>query len=83
MKVRKITSGFVVQEYDTELREWVSQKFVASDVSSSEWEGEDGEYIDQYYSVGLGYRCSSGNLDVEVNDIVYSWDQYWEILNDE
>jgi hypothetical protein len=44
MKVRKITSGFVVQEYDTELREWVSQEFVASD--SVEWEDENGEYID-------------------------------------
>ncbi len=49
MKVRKITSGFVVQEYDTEKREWVSQKFVASD-SFSELEDEDGrrtgEHID-------------------------------------
>jgi len=45
MKIRKITSGFVVQEYDTELREWVSQEFVASD-SFSEWEDENGEYID-------------------------------------
>lgn len=45
MKVKKITSGFVVQEYDTELREWVSQEFVASD-SFSEWEDENGEYID-------------------------------------
>ncbi len=22
-------------------------------------------------------------VDVEVNDVVFNWDQYWEILNDE
>ena len=29
MYLRKITVGFVVQEFDTEKRAWVSQEFVA------------------------------------------------------
>ena len=56
MKVRKITSGFVVQEYDTELREWVSQEFVASD--SVEWEDENGEYIDMGIAPKIMFNTS-------------------------
>ena len=44
MKARKITSGFVFQEYCTESRQWISQEFVAGD--DVQWEDENGEYID-------------------------------------
>ena len=44
MKVRKITTGYVVQEYDTAKKEWISQEFIAGD--QVDWEDENGEYVD-------------------------------------
>lgn len=41
--VKKITTGFVVQEYDTETGKFVSQDFVAGD--QVDWEDEDGNAI--------------------------------------
>lgn len=41
--VKKITVGFVVQEYDTETEKFVSQDFVAGD--QVDWEDEDGNAI--------------------------------------
>ena len=41
MKVKKITTGFVIQEYDVDAKEWISQEFVAGD--QVEWEDENGE----------------------------------------
>lgn len=41
--VKKITIGFVVQEYDTETGKFVSQDFVAGD--QVDWEDEDGNAI--------------------------------------
>jgi hypothetical protein len=29
MRVNKITTGFVIQTYDTDTKEWISQEFVA------------------------------------------------------
>ena len=40
MKLKKITHGFVVQTFDTEKGEWVSQEFVAGD--DTEYETEIG-----------------------------------------
>lgn len=40
MVVRKITVGYVVQEFDTETRRFVSQKFVVE--GSSDFENESG-----------------------------------------
>ena len=48
MKVKKITVGFVVQEYDTDKEEWIGQEFVDSD--QVEWEDENGEHIDSVAS---------------------------------
>ena len=45
MIVKKITQGWVMQEYDLELKRWVSQEFVASD--DVQWEDEDGEHVDR------------------------------------
>lgn len=44
MIVKKITTGFVIQEYDTETGKWNSQEFIASD--STEWEDEEGNAVD-------------------------------------
>jgi hypothetical protein len=44
MIVRKITTGFVIQEFDTETQQFVSQNFTASD--GVDWEDEDGNAID-------------------------------------
>jgi hypothetical protein len=39
MKINKITCGFVVQTYDTELQKWTEQEFVAGDQSEYELAG--------------------------------------------
>lgn len=31
MRILKITTGFVIQEFDTETKQWISQEFVAGD----------------------------------------------------
>jgi hypothetical protein len=36
MKINKITSGFVVQTFDTELQKWSGQEFVAGDQADYE-----------------------------------------------
>jgi hypothetical protein len=43
MKIKKITTGYVVQVFDTD-GEFLSQEFVASD--SSDYETEDGDTVD-------------------------------------
>lgn len=42
MKIKKITTGFVVQVFDTDTNKWESQEFVAGD---SEYETEEGEAL--------------------------------------
>lgn len=44
MIVNKITTGFVVQEFDTDLGRFVSQKFVAGD--ECDYEDEDGKLVE-------------------------------------
>ena len=44
MIVQKITSGFVIQQFDTELNCFVSQEFVAGD--DCDYEDEEGEAVD-------------------------------------
>ena len=41
MKINKITHGFVVQTWDTELNRWISQEFVAGDQTEFEAGGSD------------------------------------------
>lgn len=43
MIVKKITVGFVIQDYDTETEKFVSQEFIAGD--QVDWEDEDGNAI--------------------------------------
>ena len=43
MKINKITHGFVVQTWDTELNRWISQEFVAGD--QTEFEAADSDQI--------------------------------------
>lgn len=42
--LHKITYGFVVQIYDNDTKEWVSQEFVAS--NNTEWETPSGKSLD-------------------------------------
>jgi hypothetical protein len=44
-KIQKITVGFVSQEWDTELKQWVNQEFIAGDEVS--YEDADGNVIDE------------------------------------
>ena len=44
MIVKKITTGFVVQTFDTETKKFLSQDFVAGD--ECDYENEDGDAVD-------------------------------------
>ena len=44
MLVNKVTSGFVIQVFDTELKRFISQEFVAGD--DCQYEDKDGEQVD-------------------------------------
>jgi hypothetical protein len=44
MLVNKVTAGFVIQVFDTELKRFVSQAFVAGD--HCDYEDKDGEPVD-------------------------------------
>lgn len=41
MRINKITTGFVIQTYDTVLKKWVGQEFVAGDPVEYEEAGTD------------------------------------------
>tara|TARA_B100000497_G_C7687487_1_gene416990 strand:+ start:1821 stop:2024 length:204 start_codon:yes stop_codon:yes gene_type:complete len=53
MKIRKITAGFVIQEYDTERHRWMQQEFIAGD--EVEWMSETGEVSDSVDSSYLPF----------------------------
>jgi hypothetical protein len=42
--IRKVTEGFVIQDYDTEKKRFVNQEFVAG--CDCTWENEEGDTID-------------------------------------
>lgn len=44
MIVKKIVVGYVIQEFDTDIEEFVSNQFIASD--DVEWEDENGVNLD-------------------------------------
>lgn len=43
MTIKKITTGFVIQVFDTDLNRYTSQEFVAGD---TDYENDDGEALD-------------------------------------
>jgi hypothetical protein len=45
MKINKITTGFVIQTYDTELNQWTAQEFVAGGQTDYE-EANTGQILD-------------------------------------
>jgi len=51
--IKKITYGFVIQEYDDELEQFVSQEFVAGD--QVEHEDEDGNPVDDLTASSIPY----------------------------
>jgi hypothetical protein len=44
MIINKITDGFVIQKFDTQKKEFITQEFIAADNVS--WENERGETVD-------------------------------------
>lgn len=48
MIINKITTGFVVQKFDTDIRQFVSQEFIAGD--QVEFENEAGEQVESFDS---------------------------------
>lgn len=44
MKIKKVTTGFVIQTYDTELKKFVSQEFVAG--HECDYEDEKGNSVE-------------------------------------
>jgi hypothetical protein len=51
--IKKITQGYVIQEFDTELEEWVSSNFVAGDQVS--YEDEEGHPVSNGTKGYLGF----------------------------
>jgi len=51
MKINKITTGFVIQQFDTDLGRYVSQNFTAGD--PVEYETPEGEPVDPSMMEGL------------------------------
>ncbi len=47
MIINKITTGFVVQQYDTELQTWISQEFIAGEDVQYEYADLLSEYPNQ------------------------------------
>lgn len=45
MLVNKITTGFVVQTYDTDAQKWIKQEFIAGD--EVDYEFENGEALSE------------------------------------
>ena len=41
MRINKITYGFVIQTWDTDLKKWIGQEFVAGDQTEFEHAGSD------------------------------------------
>lgn len=46
MIVNKITTGFVIQKFDTETNKFISQEFVSGD--EVDFEDEQGNYVDSF-----------------------------------
>ena len=44
MIIKKVTTGYVTQQYDTEAKQWLSQEFIAGD--EVDWEDENGNPTD-------------------------------------
>ena len=81
MIVKKITVGFVIQDYDTETKKFVSQEFIAGD--QVDWEDEDGNAIpeeDAYLSFEMiqpedmeSVEDEAPTVDQEVEDRRIKW----------
>lgn len=69
MKIKKITTGFVIQVFDTEKNEFVSQEFVAGDTVDIETEsGEPVENTDQIDKKYLPFKM----VQPDEFDLIYS-----------
>jgi len=53
MIVRKITAGFVVQEFDTIKKKWTDQEFIAGD--QVDYEDADGNPVDDELTPETSY----------------------------
>jgi len=59
MKLKKITTGFVIQSYDTDKEAFTDQEFVAGD--ECVWEDEIGDSVDALASEYLPYDMVQPN----------------------
>jgi hypothetical protein len=60
MLIKKITTGFVVQTFDTKTDQWVKQEFIAGD---SEFEGPSGNAIDPINDIYLPFDMKQPGQD--------------------
>jgi len=44
MNAKKITTGFVIQTWDTDKKKWINQEFIAGDDTT--WEDEHGNILE-------------------------------------
>jgi len=65
MIIKKITIGFVIQEFDTETNQCIHQEFIAGD--EVDWEDNSGNSIDisDLYSGTDEPYCSFGMADLK------------------
>lgn len=66
MSINKITTGYLIQTWDTELKKWISQEFVADD--QTEYEQVDGDRADpiEPHEVWPGWPDTEPYLPVEI-----------------
>ena len=53
MKINKVTTGFVIQTYDTETGEWEGQEFIAGEVG---YEDENENSLSHEQLIESGFR---------------------------
>lgn len=61
MLIKKITTGYVIQTFDTELARFVKQEFVASD--TVEWEDENGKPMGHIEGVCNSFEMVQPNAE--------------------
>lgn len=71
MKIKKITTGFVIQTFDTEKQEFIEQEFVAGD--TVDVEDEAGNPIEDQESTGIDEKYLPFEMvQPDELDLIYS-----------
>ena len=80
MIVNKTTTGFVVQKFDTETRQFISQEFIAAD--EVDFENEDGEPVDSFDEY-LPFDMKQPNAVSDQSDRIAAAERYLRSPSDE